>query len=48
MEPFRRTTWRIGRARIRTIHADLVVSATLAFSIVFVLWNRLATTYGGF
>ena len=48
MEPFRRTTWRIGRVRVRTIHADLVISATLAWSIGFVLWNRLATTYGGF
>jgi hypothetical protein len=48
MEPFRRTTWRIGRLRIGTIHADLAVSATLAFSIVFVLWARLETTYGGF
>ena len=48
MEPFRRTAWRIGRLRITTLHADLAVSATLAFSIVFVLWARLETTYGGF
>jgi hypothetical protein len=48
MEPFRRTTWSIGRVRIRTIHADLVISATLAYSIIFVLWSRLETTYGGF
>jgi len=34
--------------RIRTLHVDLVVSATLAFSIVFVLWPRLESTYGGF
>ena len=48
MEPFRSTTWRVGRLRIRTSHLDLVISAGLAYSIVFVLWNRLATTYGGF
>jgi hypothetical protein len=48
MEPFRRTAWRIGRLRVTTLHADLAVSATLAFSIVFVLWARLETTYGGF
>jgi hypothetical protein len=48
MEPFRRTTWRIGRVRIRTLHADLAISAALAYSIAFVLWDRLATTYGGF
>jgi len=47
-EPFRHTTWRIGALRIRTLHVDLVVSATLAFSIVFVLWPRLESTYGGF
>jgi hypothetical protein len=48
MEPFGRTTWRIGRMSIRTLHGDLVISAVLAFSIVFVLWSRLETTYGGF
>jgi len=48
MEPFRHTSWRMGRLRIRTLHADLAISATLACSIAFVLWDRLATTYGGF
>jgi hypothetical protein len=48
MEPFGHTTWRIGGMSIRTLHGDLVISAVLAFSIVFVLWSRLETTYGGF
>jgi hypothetical protein len=48
MEPFRLATWRVGRSRIGTLHADLVISGSLAYSVIFVLWSRLATTYGGF
>ena len=47
-EPFRSTTWRIGAVTLTPRHADLVVSAALAFSLAFVLWPRLMTTYGGF
>ncbi len=47
-EPFRRTTWRIGGLTLTPRHADLVISAALAFSLAFVLWPRLMTTYGGF
>jgi hypothetical protein len=47
-EPFRRTKWRVGALTLTPLHADLVVSATLALSLAFVLWPRLMTTYGGF
>ena len=47
-EPFRSTKWRVGALTLTPLHADLVVSATLALSLAFVLWPRLMTTYGGF
>jgi hypothetical protein len=47
-EPFRSTKWRVGALTLTPLHADLVVSTVLAFSIGFVLWPRLMTTYGGF
>ena len=47
-EPFASTKWRIGLLTLTPLHADLIVSATLAFSLAFVLWPRLMTTYGGF
>jgi hypothetical protein len=47
-EPFRSTTWRVGPLTLTPLHADLVVSATLALSLACVLWPRLMTTYGGF
>jgi len=47
-DPFRSTRWRVGRLSLTPRHADLIVSATLAFSVVRVLWPRLMTTYGGF
>jgi hypothetical protein len=47
-EPFRSTAWRVGALTLTPLHADLVVSATLALSLAFVLWPRLMTTYGGF
>ncbi|MCX6551373.1 MAG: hypothetical protein NTY02_10285, partial [Acidobacteria bacterium] len=48
LEPFRSTTWRIGRIHVGPRHADMVISATLAFSLAFIIWPRLMTTYGGF
>jgi hypothetical protein len=47
-EPFRSTEWQLGRLRLQTRHFHLVVSAMLAFDLLFVIWPRLMTTYGGF
>jgi hypothetical protein len=47
-EPFSRTEWRVGGLTLRAGHFHLLVSTMLAFDILFVIWPRLMTTYGGF
>ena len=47
-EPFCRTEWSIGGLTLGTQHFHMLVSAMLAFDILFVIWPRLMTTYGGF
>ena len=47
-EPFSRTEWTIHEARFSLRHVDVAISALLAFDIVFLVWPRLMTTYGGF
>jgi hypothetical protein len=47
-EPFRSAEWRLGRLRLRTQHFHMLVSAMLAFDLLFVIWPRLMNTYGGF
>jgi hypothetical protein len=47
-EPFRSTEWRLAGRTLRPRHFHLAVSAMLVFDLLFVVWPRLMTTYGGF
>ena len=47
-EPFCSSEWKVGRIALRTRHFQLLISAMLAFDLLFVIWPRLMTTYGGF
>ncbi|MEO8260807.1 MAG: hypothetical protein ABI868_25905 [Acidobacteriota bacterium] len=47
-EPGRHTRWTVGGATIGMPHFHLLVGVSLAVDIVFVIWPRLMTTYGGF
>ena len=47
-EPFCRTEWRLGELELRTQHFHMLISAMLAFDLLFLIWPRLMTTYGGF
>jgi hypothetical protein len=40
--------WRAGPVRLLIEHFHPIVSATLAVDLVFGLWPRLMSTYGGF
>jgi len=46
--PFSARRWRIGAAEITPAHFQLLLSATVALDLVFTLWPRLMSTYGGF
>ena len=46
--PFRSTEWTVAGTKITTGHFHLLVSVILAFDLIFTLWPRLMTTYGGF
>jgi hypothetical protein len=46
--PFRQTSWSIAGADITATHIHTAVSATLGLDIIFWLWPRVMTTYGGF
>jgi hypothetical protein len=47
-EPFRNTEWTFAGARVGVRHFHLLVSAMLTFDVLFTLWPRLMSTYGGF
>jgi hypothetical protein len=47
-EPFCRTEWTLGGLTLGMPHFHMLISAMLAFDILFVIWPRLMTTYGGF
>jgi hypothetical protein len=47
-EPFRSTQWTLGPVSLQAQDFHLLVSAMLAFDLLFVIWPRLMTTYGGF
>jgi len=42
------TRWRIAGMTVTMSHVHLFVTATIALDILFVVWPRLMTTYGGF
>jgi len=42
------TTWNIGRVTLETAHFHLFVFAMMMFDVVFLIWPRVMTTYGGF
>jgi hypothetical protein len=44
----RHAEWRVAGVSVQLQHFHLLVFATLAFDIAFVIWPRLMTTYGGF
>jgi hypothetical protein len=46
--PIENTRWQIGGARVGVHHFHVLVFSLLAVDIVFHLWPRLMTTYGGF
>jgi hypothetical protein len=48
LSPFDRASATMGGVQVTTRHLHLLVSAMLAFDIVFTIWPRLMTTYGGF
>lgn len=41
-------TWSVGRAQIGVWHFQALVSALLTWDLLFTIWPRLMTTYGGF
>ncbi len=43
-----RTRWRVGGLTISMPHVHLFIALTIALDIIFVVWPRLMTTYGGF
>ena len=47
-EPFQTTQWRLGGIVVTPNHFHLVVSAMIGLDLIFTLWPRLMTTYGGF
>jgi hypothetical protein len=47
-EPFCSTEWNLAGVMLYTQHFHLLISAMLAFDLLFVIWPRLMTTYGGF
>jgi len=47
-EPFCSAEWRLAGLRLQTQHFHLLISAMLAFDLLFIIWPRLMTTYGGF
>ena len=47
-KPFSETRWSFGDTTFTAAHFHLVVFATLALDLVFTVWPRLMTTYGGF
>jgi hypothetical protein len=42
------TRWKVGGSTITMTHVHIFVTATIALDILFVVWPRLMTTYGGF
>jgi hypothetical protein len=46
--PFREVEWQIGNGRLGLSQVHGVIAAMLAVDIVFVIWPRLMSTYGGF
>ena len=42
------TRWRIGATTVTMLHVHVFVTVTIALDILFVVWPRLMTTYGGF
>ena len=48
LSPFDRASAVVAGVPLTTRHLHLLVSVVLAFDIVFVIWPRLMTTYGGF
>lgn len=42
------TRWRIGATTVTMLHVHVFVTVTIALDILFVVWPRLMTTFGGF
>lgn len=47
-EPFRQCAWNIAGTTVGVAHVQLLVTAMVATDLLFTLWPRLMTTYGGF
>jgi len=47
-EPFCGSEWKMGPLMLRAQHFQLLISTMLAFDLLFVIWPRLMSTYGGF
>ncbi len=48
LPPFRDTGWAIAEVRVTTAHVHLLIFAIIVSDIVFTIYPRLMTTYGGF
>jgi hypothetical protein len=46
--PIAATRWTVGATTVTMSHVHVFVTATLVLDILFVVWPRLMTTYGGF
>ncbi len=46
--PFAATEWRAAGVTITVQHFQVFVTAVLSFDLIFTLWPRLLTSYGGF
>jgi hypothetical protein len=46
--PFQATQWSVAGARVTPAHFHVLVSAMIATDLIFILWPRLMSTYGGF
>lgn len=42
------TRWKVAATTVTMSHVHIFVTATIALDILFVVWPRLMTTYGGF
>jgi hypothetical protein len=48
VQAFQRWSRSVAGVTVTLTHVQLFVTATVGFDLVFTLWNRLLTTYGGF
>ncbi len=46
--PFRQTQWKVAGVAVTPVHFHVLVFVSMGLDLIFTLWPRLMTTYGGF